>query len=42
MIVPVGEEGEAQVLRLVERGERGEAEVRDLLPVRFVPLTHGN
>jgi protein-L-isoaspartate(D-aspartate) O-methyltransferase len=40
MIVPVGEE--AQVLRLVERGERGEAEVRDLLPVRFVPLTHGN
>ena len=42
MIVPVGEEGEAQVLRLVVRGERGEAEVRDLLPVRFVPLTHGD
>ncbi len=41
MVLPVGGDPEVQVLRLVERGNDGATTVRDLLPVRFVPLTHG-
>ncbi len=40
MILPVGEEGDAQVLRAVDRGNDGVTLETDLLPVRFVPLTH--
>jgi protein-L-isoaspartate(D-aspartate) O-methyltransferase len=40
MILPVGEEGDAQVLRVVDRGNDGVTLETDLLPVRFVPLTH--
>ncbi len=41
MIVPVGETPEVQMLRLVDRGNDGVTAQTDLLPVRFVPLTHG-
>ncbi len=41
MVLPVGPHEEAQVLKLVVRGNDGANESRDLLPVRFVPLTGG-
>ncbi|HEX9051037.1 MAG TPA: protein-L-isoaspartate(D-aspartate) O-methyltransferase [Anaeromyxobacter sp.] len=41
MILPVGESSEAQMLRIVQRGNDGVTAQSDLLPVRFVPLTHG-
>ncbi len=41
MILPVGETPEVQMLRLVDRGNDGVTAQTDLLPVRFVPLTHG-
>jgi protein-L-isoaspartate(D-aspartate) O-methyltransferase len=41
MILPVGESPEVQMLRVVDRGNDGVAIESDLLPVRFVPLTHG-
>jgi protein-L-isoaspartate(D-aspartate) O-methyltransferase len=40
MLLPVGEEADVQVLRIVERGNDGPDLESDLLPVRFVPLTH--
>jgi protein-L-isoaspartate(D-aspartate) O-methyltransferase len=40
MILPVGESAETQVLRVVDRGDDGVTGQLDLLPVRFVPLTH--
>ncbi len=40
MILPVGASPEAQVLRVVDRGNDGVTAEADLLPVRFVPLTH--
>jgi protein-L-isoaspartate(D-aspartate) O-methyltransferase len=40
MVVPVGEEEGGQVLKLVEKSDKDIA-VRDILPVRFVPLTAG-
>jgi protein-L-isoaspartate(D-aspartate) O-methyltransferase len=39
MVIPVGADPSAQVLRLYERGDNGANVVTDLLPVRFVPLT---
>ncbi len=39
MILPVGDSPGAQVLRVVEKGDDGRSVERDLLPVRFVPLT---
>ncbi len=39
MIIPVGEVSVAQVLQVVEKRPGGEIEIRDVLPVRFVPLT---
>jgi protein-L-isoaspartate(D-aspartate) O-methyltransferase len=38
MIIPVGEATEVQTLRVITKGSDGKREVRDLLPVRFVPL----
>jgi protein-L-isoaspartate(D-aspartate) O-methyltransferase len=40
MLLPVGPELDVQVLRIVERGNDGANVEADLLPVRFVPLTH--
>jgi protein-L-isoaspartate(D-aspartate) O-methyltransferase len=40
MILPVGPDAEAQVLRLVDRGRDGVTAQADVLGVRFVPLTH--
>jgi len=39
MILPVGAEADAQMLRLIDRGNDGVNIETDLLPVRFVPLT---
>lgn len=40
MILPVGPELDAQMLRVLDKGNDGESVESDLLPVRFVPLTH--
>ncbi len=40
MILPIGEELDVQMLRVLERGNDGPNAEADLLPVRFVPLTH--
>jgi protein-L-isoaspartate(D-aspartate) O-methyltransferase len=40
MLIPVGEELEVQWLRVVDKGNDGADVSTDLLPVRFVPLTH--
>ncbi len=40
MILPVGVSPEVQMLRIVDRGNDGVTSQADLLPVRFVPLTH--
>jgi protein-L-isoaspartate(D-aspartate) O-methyltransferase len=40
MILPVGPDPSAQVLRVVDRGPGGGLLESDLLGVRFVPLTH--
>lgn len=40
MVLPVGEAESDQVLRVLERGADGIEEIADVLPVRFVPLTH--
>jgi protein-L-isoaspartate(D-aspartate) O-methyltransferase len=39
MVVPVGDDPELQMLKLVQRGADGATTTTDLLPVRFVPLT---
>ncbi len=41
MVVPVGEEVDVQVLKLVEKAEDGDVAVRDVVRVRFVPMTSG-
>jgi protein-L-isoaspartate(D-aspartate) O-methyltransferase len=41
MVIPVGEAGADQVLRLIEKLPNGELDVEDVLPVRFVPLRRG-
>jgi protein-L-isoaspartate(D-aspartate) O-methyltransferase len=40
MILPVGPTLDVQMLRVVEKGNDGANVEADLLPVRFVPLTH--
>lgn len=40
LILPVGGENDLQQLRLVEKDLDGRTLATDLLPVRFVPLTH--
>lgn len=39
LVVPVGPESGAQVLRVLEKNAQGELAARDVLPVRFVPFT---
>ncbi len=41
MIIPVGEQADVQILKQVDRAADGSLSVRDILPVRFVPLTRG-
>jgi protein-L-isoaspartate(D-aspartate) O-methyltransferase len=38
MVIPVGNGPEDQVLKVVEKRQSGTVEVRDVFPVRFVPL----
>jgi protein-L-isoaspartate O-methyltransferase len=38
MVIPVGNGPEDQVLKVVEKRQSGTVEVRDVIPVRFVPL----
>lgn len=40
MILPVGDVLDVQMLRVVDKGNDGASVETDLLPVRFVPLTH--
>ena len=42
LVIPVGEPFAVQLLLLVRRQENGEVSVRQILPVRFVPLTGGH
>ncbi len=39
MVIPVGAAFAVQSLMLVEKGTDGRVRTRQLLPVRFVPLT---
>ena len=39
MVIPVGTGPFGQQLLLIEKGANGEIRRRDVLPVRFVPLT---
>jgi protein-L-isoaspartate(D-aspartate) O-methyltransferase len=41
MIVPLGESGDIQVLTLIGK-TKGKAKIREILPVRFVPMTGEN
>ena len=42
LVIPVGEPFSVQMLLLVRKGASGEVTVRQILPVRFVPLTGGH
>ena len=42
LVIPVGEPFSVQLLLLVRKHENGEVSVRQILPVRFVPLTGGH
>ena len=42
LVLPIGEPGDAQTLVLVEKGADGTVTQRDVLPVRFVPMTGAN
>ena len=42
MVIPVGPQFMVQQLILVEKDQQGEVTLRQLLPVRFVPLTGGS
>jgi protein-L-isoaspartate(D-aspartate) O-methyltransferase len=42
MVIPVGDGGGDQVLQVVTKREDGGVDVRDVAPVRFVPLLRGN
>ena len=42
LVIPVGEPFSVQMLLLVRKQESGEVSVRQILPVRFVPLTGGH
>ncbi len=42
LVIPVGSRFLTQQLLLVEKGEDGELRTRQILPVRFVPLTGGH
>ncbi|GMR14328.1 MAG: hypothetical protein BMS9Abin29_2577 [Gemmatimonadota bacterium] len=38
MIIPVGDQSTFQILKVVEKLPGGEVEIRDIIPVRFVPF----
>jgi protein-L-isoaspartate(D-aspartate) O-methyltransferase len=40
MVVPVGQEGSVQSLQLIRKKPDGTVEIKDVLPVRFVPMVH--
>jgi protein-L-isoaspartate(D-aspartate) O-methyltransferase len=40
LVVPVGQAGGVQSLQLLRKNSAGAVEVKDVLPVRFVPLVH--
>ncbi len=42
MLIPVGSQFQVQQLTLVEKNEKGRVITRQILPVRFVPLTGGH
>ncbi len=42
MVIPVGTSDADQVLQVVEKRPDGSVQVRDVVPVRFVPLLRGN
>ena len=42
LVIPVGEPFSVQLLLLVRKRKGGEVSVRQILPVRFVPLTGGH
>ena len=42
LVIPVGEPFAVQSLLLVRKRENGDVSVRQILPVRFVPLTGGH
>ena len=39
MVIPIGETVATQELLLISKNEKGETHYREVLPVRFVPLT---
>jgi protein-L-isoaspartate(D-aspartate) O-methyltransferase len=41
LVAPVGEQAEVQILKQVDRAADGNLSIRDILPVRFVPLIRG-
>lgn len=41
MVIPVGPPGETQCITLVDKDGPGSTSLRQILPVRFVPLVHG-
>ena len=41
MVAPVGPLGQSQTLKLIIKGQNGQLEQRDILPVRFAPLQGG-
>ena len=41
MVIPIGAPFATQQLMLVEKRRDGTLTTRQILPVRFVPLTHG-
>ncbi|MCG8547546.1 MAG: protein-L-isoaspartate(D-aspartate) O-methyltransferase [Alphaproteobacteria bacterium] len=41
MVAPVGPLGQSQTLKLITKGQNGQVEQRDILPVRFAPLQGG-
>ena len=41
MVIPVGEQGGVQSLQVLEKQPDGAVRTREIIPVRFVPLTRG-
>lgn len=39
MVIPTGEIDAGQILRLITKDKKGQIDIKDVLPVRFVPLT---
>ena len=41
LVIPVGRQGEPQILQVVEKDSKGRVTPKDTIPVRFVPLVKG-